>query len=211
MSKADVTDSRIKGDSLTIRYGSETVLRDFSFEIPPKQHTVFKGDSGSGKSTLLKALLHFVNPNAGRLDFGDSTSIRSLRKHSAWLPQDLNLGEGTVEEVMRVPFSFSANRTGSPEKSWIIETLNKLGLARTSLDKPYRNLSTGQRQRVGLALCHLLDKPVILLDEPTAALDQTSKQRASELLLDSPSDRTIISTSHDPDWLDTADKIIEID
>lgn len=203
--------SRIKADSLTIRYGSETVMRDFSFEIPPKKHTVFKGDSGSGKSTLLKALLHFVKPVEGKLNVGDHTSIRSLRKYTAWLPQDLNLGEGTVEEMMRVPFSFSANRTISPEKSRIVDTLNKLGLAKTSLDKPYRNLSTGQRQRVGLALCHLLDKPVILLDEPTAALDQTSKQKVADLLLGSSSDRTVISTSHDPDWLTTADHVIELE
>lgn len=201
----------VTGKNLYVNFGKEEVLRDLSFEISPNQHTVFKGDSGSGKTTLLKMLLHFVEPNRGDIKFNKDQPVRALRKHSAWLPQDLDLGEGTVEEVMRVPFTFAANHSNAPEKSRMQSGLNALGVGGNALDKPFRNLSTGQRQRVGLALCHLLDKPVLLLDEPTSALDKTSKQKVCELLIENQPDRTVISTSHDPDWIETADQIIELD
>jgi ABC-type bacteriocin/lantibiotic exporter with double-glycine peptidase domain len=70
------------------------------------------------------------------------------------------------------------------------------------------DLSTGQRQRVGLAICHFLDKPLLLLDEPTSALDLVSKRKVADLLINP--DRTIISTSHDPFWVDLADNVIEL-
>lgn len=201
----------LTGKNLTIRYGPETVLRDFNFDIAPNQHTIFKGDSGSGKTTLLKMLLHFVEPTRGDISFKDDQSVRALREHSAWLPQDLDLGEGTVEEVMRVPFTFAANHSTSPKRSRMESALKDLGVNGNALDKPFRNLSTGQCQRVGLALCHLLDKPVLLLDEPTSALDKTSKQKVYELLIENQPEHTVISTSHDPDWIETADQIIELD
>jgi len=65
-----------------------------------------------------------------------------------------------------------------------------------------------QRQRVGLALCYLLDKDVLLLDEPTSALDEASKEKVHKLF--SNKQRTIISTSHDPWWLEKCSKIFEL-
>lgn len=202
---------KIYGSNLSISFGDEKVLRDFGFEIGPKQHTVFKGESGSGKSTLLKLLLGFLSPDTGRMQLNQDRPIRELRNYAAWLPQDLDLGAGKVWEVMQTPFEFRANRTLSPEKSDMKKVLERLGIRENSLYKSYRNLSTGQRQRVGLATCHLLDKPVLLLDEPTSALDSKSKHKVYRLLIERQPDRTVISTSHDPEWLETADRIIELD
>lgn len=128
---------------------------------------------------------------------------------SAWLPQDLNLGSGTVQEVMDKPFTFDANRSHSKNRDKQSEVLQKLGLATPILDKEFRDLSTGQRQRVGLGICHLLDKPLLLLDEPTSSLDWASKEKATDLLLNS--SKTVISTSHDPFWVDLADNVIALD
>lgn len=140
----------------------------------------------------------------------EEVEVEQLRKQTAWLPQDLNLGSGTVAEVMSKPFEFEANRSvqNKNTRQNRIKTLKALGLESDIIDKQFRDLSTGQRQRVGLAICHLLDKPLLLLDEPTSALDEASKQKAAELLLTNK--RTVISTSHDPFWVAKADNIIEL-
>jgi ABC-type lipoprotein export system ATPase subunit len=96
-----------------------------------------------------------------------------------------------------------------PGGDQIESNLSLLGLSSSLLPKPFRELSTGQRQRVGLVLCHLLDRPLMLLDEPTSALDEDSKQKAIDLLF-ADNGRTIISTTHDPFWLKRCDKIIEL-
>lgn len=195
---------------ITFGFEGEQIVSDFSFEAKPGQHTILKGESGSGKSTLLKLLLGFHNPQSGNITInGKRYDRHDLRRKTAWLPQDLNLGSGSVKEVLAKPFAFAANQSQQQDitqKS--ITTLQKLGLETDTLDKEFRDLSTGQRQRVGLTICHLLDKPLLLLDEPTSALDRASKAKAAELLLSN--NRTVISTSHDPFWVDKADNIIEL-
>ncbi|NIT61899.1 MAG: ATP-binding cassette domain-containing protein [Aliifodinibius sp.] len=201
----------ISFDNVTFNFEKERIVTNLSFEAKSGQHTLLKGESGSGKSTLLKLLLGFYNPKDGSISINHkSYKAREVRKKTAWLPQDLNLGSGTVAEVMVKPFKFAANQPSRNEGAQQNRnrTLKTLGLTPDILDKQFRDLSTGQRQRVGLAICHLLDKPLLLLDEPTSALDETSKQKASELLLNNK--RTIISTSHDPFWVAKADNIIEL-
>lgn len=195
---------------ISVRYGEETVLKDLNFVIPEGRHTVLKGESGSGKSTLLKLFLGFLSPSEGSIRFTGDRGVKEMRKITAWLPQDLDLGSGSVIEVIQKPFEFAANLETRPDHNTCLSVLSQLGLSREDTLKPYRNLSTGQRQRVGLALCCLLDKPVLMLDEPTSALDRTSKQRASNLLL-AHTNKTVISTSHDPFWVEKADNVIGID
>jgi len=198
-------------ENVTFSFEKEQIVTDFSFEAAPGQHTVLKGESGSGKSTLLKLLLGFHKPRGGTISIDHKNyDAQKVRKQTAWLPQDLNLGSGTVAEVMAKPFEFAANQSTKNNNTQQnrIRTLSTLGLTPDIIDKKFRDLSTGQRQRVGLAICHLLDKPLLLLDEPTSALDKASKQKAAELLLNN--EHTVISTSHDPFWVAKADNIIEL-
>lgn len=132
---------------------------------------------------------------------------QEIRRQTAWLPQDLNLGSGSTREVIEKPFEFTANK--SLDQNRQLNVLRELGLSSGVLDKQYRDLSTGQRQRVGLSICYLLDKPLLLLDEPTSALDIASKKKAANILIGH-TNKTIISTSHDPFWVDHADKVIKI-
>lgn len=199
----------ISFNSVTFGFENDRIVTDFSFEAAPGQHTLLKGESGSGKSTLLKLLLGFYEPQNGTISIDRKTyDAQKIRKQTAWLPQDLNLGSGMVSEVIAKPFEFAENQYTENTEHLRIRTLETLGLTPNILDKQFRDLSTGQRQRVGLTLCHLLDKPLILLDEPTSALDKVSKQKAAELLLNGR--HTVISTSHDPFWVAKADNIIEL-
>lgn len=174
---------------------------------------MLKGASGSGKSTVLKLILGFIRPQKGEIRYrGNKLNIglnKKLRTRTAWLPPEVELGEGTVQEVIRFPFGFDANASAVPDDEQILNLFDRLNLERDLFVKPFRDLSTGQRQRVGLILCVLLDKPLILLDEPTSALDAESTERVVDLLLNS-GKRTVISTSHDPVWLEHADQMYEL-
>lgn len=199
--------------NLEFAHDGEQIFTDFSLEIAEDKHTVLKGDSGSGKSTLLKLILGFLQPDSGDILLNgkplDTSTIKDLRQITAWLPQDLNMGESTVREMIYVPFSFKTNADSTPSESTVLDTFDQLGLHKEALSKEFTDLSTGQRQRVGLSLCVLLDRPLLLLDEPTSALDRSSKEKAAELLLNKPN-KTIISASHDPFWVKRADRIVEL-
>lgn len=206
----------IEGKKISFRYGDEVVFRDFSFQINEGDRVVLKGDSGSGKTTLFRLILGFEKLQQGDITFrgesikGNPEIIKRLRKNSSWLPQDLNIGTGSVTDVILFPFTFQAHKEKRPNRSGIEEILKSFGLLPDEvLEKPFADLSTGQRQRIGLSLCILLDQPFILLDEPTSALDLDSKKRAAKQLLDQP-EKTVLSTSHDPFWVERCDTVIDL-
>lgn len=204
----------LEGRQIRFSYGDETIFDSFSFSVQPGERIALKGESGSGKTTLFRLILGFENPEKGEIRFKENNSgpesYQTLRKESAWLPQDLNIGTGSLNDIIHFPFTFKTNQTQLPTDTKIESMLRDLGLASELLTKSYSDLSTGQRQRAGIALCILLNKPFLLLDEPTSALDEASKQKAVDLLFQEKS-RTIISTSHDPFWIDRCSRVINLD
>lgn len=193
-------------------YGEEIIFNDFSFELKEGEKLVLKGESGSGKSTLFRLILGFEHPDKGEFFYNGSNlrngTLHSFRKETAWLPQDLNIGSGLVKEVIEYPFQFKSSSVRKPDPDTMRNLLNDLGLDSNILEKTFSDLSTGQRQRIGILICILMDKPLMLLDEPTSALDRDSKEKIANLLLKS--NRTILSTSHDPYWVERCDRVIEI-
>lgn len=204
----------LQGKNLRFSYPGEPIFEGFSFKLREGEKVVVKGESGSGKSTLFRLILGFEIPDKGEILFkGDSLTgetLRMFRTKSAWLPQDLNLGDGTVIDVVQFPFHFRHSGNSMPADSEIKNIFFDLGLEPELLQKSFSDLSTGQRQRVGLALCILLKKPVMLLDEPTSALDEVSKQKAIKHLFKDHK-RSILSTSHDPYWIERCDRIIDLE
>lgn len=205
--------SLVTFDHITFGYNGDLLFDNFSLSVNRGQKIALKSDSGTGKTTLLRLLLGFELPDSGEILFDgepiSNDNFSKIRTSTAWLPQDLNIGETSVEEVIGDIFSLDYNISQKPGDEAVKKTLLALGLPASVFGKQFRDLSTGQRQRVGLALCHLLDRPLLLLDEPTSALDKTSKQKAIELLFED-TERTIISTTHDPFWLERCDKILDL-
>lgn len=201
--------------NVTFTYPGEkqAVIKQCSFGVKAGKRTVIEGESGTGKTTLFRLLLGFVSPDEGSILFRgqpvNPDTVDHIRQETAWLPQDLDLGEGKVEALIRFPFGFEANQGISPDRDQIAHTFDALGLDFSLLQSSFSDLSTGQRQRVGITICHLLNKPLLLLDEPTSALDTTSKQKVANLLF-SDGNRTILSTSHDPWWLERCDNRVEL-
>lgn len=203
----------IEGRNIYFQFGDEIIFEDFSFRVREGEHTVLKGESGSGKSTLFQLILGFEKPDRGSILFQDEPlegkKLREFRKQTSWLPQDLNIGSGTTLEVLQYPMEFKSRGNSIPDKPEIVSYLSEMKLSEDLLEKPFSDLSTGQRQRVGIILCLLLDKPILLLDEPTSALDSESKERMADLI-SSQKGKTILSTSHDEFWVDLGDMIVDM-
>jgi len=189
-----------------------SLINNFSFEAETGDIIVLHGASGAGKTTLFRLLLGFEKVTKGTITIDDKPIVNEnlihFRNRTAWLPQDLDLGEGTLEEVFYYPFSFKNNKEKVPRKEKAVELFKFMGLTDIKWSTDFRSLSTGQRQRVGIALCHFLDKEVLLLDEPTSALDGASKEKVKELLFDN--HKIILSASHDPWWTERCSKIVHV-
>lgn len=207
---------KITFDRVSFSYNNDekAILNKLSFEVNEGDRIVLKGSSGSGKTTVFRLLLGFEQPNDGQINIDnqklDEKTVSDLRAHTCWLPQDLNLGQGKTSEVFYYPFGFNINSDKKPSQQAAIETLESLGLPEKIWDDNFEDLSTGQRQRVGIAICHLLKKPIVLLDEPTSALDDASKDQVRKLLF-TDKERIILSTSHDPWWIDQCEGVINLD
>lgn len=198
--------------NIKFSYPGEPIFESLELVIRTGEKLVIQGESGSGKTTLFRLLLGFESPDEGKISYRGSvysqTVIHQVRQEITWLPQDLNLGTGNTSDLIDFIFEFQANKKDKPERQEIIDSFEMIGLDQGNLDSTFSDLSTGQRQRVGLATCLLLDRDVIFLDEPTSALDLESKKKVADLILRN--GRTIISTSHDPWWVKKCDRIIEL-
>jgi ATP-binding cassette, subfamily C, bacterial CydD len=195
----------IRLDSVTLAYpGRPTpVIERASLTIWPGDRITLIGSNGAGKTTLLEALLLYLEPQSGRLLAGD-TEVSAVpadrwREQIGWLPQKPAL----------FPWSVAENITlGRPEADRAaVERAAGLAGATTfiaSLPQGYDTqlgeralrLSAGERRKIALARLFLRDVPLLLLDEPTAHLDQTSAVEVEAAIDTLAAGRTVITVTH---------------
>ena len=193
------------------------VLHDITFSISPGQMVGIVGPTGSGKSTVVSLIPRFRDPDAGtiRIDGVDirDYKLRGLRGQIGFVLQDTVLLRGTV----RSNIAFGRPDATDDE---IIEAA-KLANAHefiTRMPQGYDSpvgergttLSGGQRQRIGIARALIRDNPILILDEPTAALDAESEHLVIEALERLMTGRTVVIIAHRLSTLRSADKIIVI-
>ncbi len=194
---------------------SKTILKNFNLKIQIGEKLALKARSGSGKTTILNLIMGFSQLDSGSIlikgEELNSKNISRLRSMISWLPQNVDIigGDESVLDVILRPFKYSANKEKLPGRGLIEEVANRLNLETSILENSFCNLSGGEKQRIGLMICYLLDSPIILLDEPSSALDKTSAKRALELFM-TDVNKTVISATHDELWLDACTKIIEL-
>ncbi|MEG1555676.1 MAG: ATP-binding cassette domain-containing protein [Bacteroidales bacterium] len=203
----------IEVKNITIQYPTETPIQDMSFLIRKGEKVCLVGESGSGKSSLLNAIAGFVSLTTGTILVDHISlhpkSLPEIRKKLAWLPQELNLELDTVLNLVYYPFSFKENKKIRPSKQQVQNVFATLLLEAPLLEKQLSEISGGQKQRVALASVLLLNKAILLLDEPSAALDDRAT-KALSLLLNSLTNTTILISSHDKRLIDNMERIIEI-
>jgi len=205
-------------DRVSFGYSDEKmILTETSFSVRQGQKAVIMGPSGSGKTTLSKLLLRFHDPQEGAITvFGRDTRrvpLRELRRQIAFVPQEPWIFPGTVranivlgnpeagvEEVIRASAAAQAH-------AFISELP---GGYDCMLEEGGKNLSGGQKQRLCLARALLKKAPILLLDEPTSAVDTESARLINQAIKDLGSDRTVIVISHTPEMMKDADVILAL-
>ncbi|HEX6199680.1 MAG TPA: ATP-binding cassette domain-containing protein [Thermoanaerobaculia bacterium] len=173
--------------------GGPWLLRGVSLALAPGDRLAVEGPTGAGKTVLLRALALLDPVDEGEVRFrGRSPADREVpafRRRVAYLHQSPALAEGTVEENLRLPFRLAVHRNGGGagagarfERARAVELLAALGRDEGFLGREREDLSGGERQIVALVRLLQLEPEVLLLDEPTAALDPTTTGNAEELL-----------------------------
>jgi ATP-binding cassette subfamily B protein len=197
--------------------GERPALEDVSIEIPAGKRLALTGPSGAGKSTLSSLIARFYDPTEGRvlIDGRDARdcSLAWLRDQVAVVLQDTVLFTGSVRENISYGVDASEEEIVEAAKAAAAhEFIRRLPDGYdTQLGPQGVGLSGGQRQRIGIARTLLRNPPIIILDEPTTALDRESEAQVLEGLDRLMRGRTCILVTHSPRLARTADLRVELD
>ncbi len=207
----------IEGVSFAYRPG-EMVLDRIDLLAEPDKTTALVGPSGGGKSTIISLVQRLYEPESGsiRIDGQDITAVntRSLRDTIAFVAQDVFLFRGSVRD------NIALGRAGATEEE-IVDAARRahaydfiMGFDRgfdTEVGEQGAKLSGGQRQRIAIARAFLKKASIILLDEPTAALDSESEREVQKALEELRIGRTTIVVAHRLQTIVDADRICVIE
>ncbi|MFF7310703.1 thiol reductant ABC exporter subunit CydD [Streptomyces sp. NPDC008137] len=215
----DVPAGALAFEGVTVRYPgrSADAVADVSFTVEPGETVALVGPSGAGKSTLLSVLLGFVRPAEGRVRAGGvdlaDADLEQWRSRIAWVPQRPHLYAGTIAENVRLarPGADDDAVRRALRDAGALEFVDALPAGvETVLGEDGAGLSAGQRQRLALARAFLADRPVLLLDEPTAALDGATEAEVVAAVRRLAAGRTVLLVVHRPALLGVADRVVRL-
>ncbi|MEO7690726.1 MAG: ABC transporter ATP-binding protein [Sphingomonas sp.] len=186
----------IETHDLTKRFGGYEAVRALNLKVPAHQITGFLGNNGAGKSTTIKMLLGMTHPSSGsgtvlgkRID--DARQSREMRRHVAYVAEDKQLyAYLTVEEMIRFTRSFY--------EDWRTDTEQRLlRQYRLPLDRKVKSLSKGMRTKLALLLALARQPELLILDEPSDALDPASIEELLQALVAAAGEgTTVFFSSH---------------
>jgi ABC-2 type transport system ATP-binding protein len=185
----------IQTNILTKNYGSVRALRGVDLEVQRGEIFGFLGPNGAGKTTTIRCLLDLIRPNGGTcrvLGLDPQKQSRQVRARSGYLPGELRLEDGmTVEATLRY---LNALRGGKADWGYALKLAERLDL---DLKIQSRNLSKGNKQKVGVVQALMHRPELLLLDEPTSGLDPLIQQEAHHLIQEAKRDgATVFFSSH---------------
>ena len=194
------------------------VLRGVNLRLQPGELAVLVGASGAGKSTLLSLLVRLFDPTSGEILLDGrplpSITVRSLRDQIAMMTQDTHLFAGSLREALTPTGERLADRRIWDALAVVAMEEFVRSVPRAldaALGEDGVNLSGGQRQRLSLARAFLLDRPILLLDEPTSNVDPESEAVIAEALGRLRRDRTCLAITHRMSLFDGADTVYRLE
>ncbi|WP_405892578.1 thiol reductant ABC exporter subunit CydD [Streptomyces sp. NBC_01527] len=218
---ADIPPSlRLELEGVTVRHEGrvEPSLDGASLVVDEGETVALVGPSGVGKSTLLNVVLGFTTPDEGRMRVGGidlaTLALERWRERIAWVPQRPQLFAGTIAENVRLarPDADDSAVTAALRDAGAYDFVTELpDGAQTLLGEDGAGLSAGQRQRLALARAFLADRPLLLLDEPTASLDGETEAGIVEAVRRLAAGRTVLLVVHRPALLSVADRVVVLE
>ena len=210
----------IEFKQVSFRYPEQAIdaLSDISFKIKPGEKVAIIGRIGSGKSSIEKLILGLYEPAEGAVLL-DETDLRQidpidLRRSVGYVPQDVMLFYGSVRDniALGAPFADDAAVLRAAEIAGVTEFINRHP---SGFDMPVgergEGLSGGQRQSIAVARALLLDPPVLVLDEPTNSMDNSSEERFKTKLGEIIKDKSLILVTHRASLLSLVDRVLVMD
>ena len=213
---------KIKLENILFQYNKNlpTILNKFSFEILKGEKIVVKGATGSGKSTLINIISGLLVPSDGQISIDgillNSKNIKNWQKNIAIVPQTVFLNDTTLLENIAIALDPNSINLEKAKKSAKIAQIDSFI---ESLPNKYNEtvgergvrLSGGQRQRIGIARAIYRNSNLIILDEPTNALDIKTEDLVMKAITELNKEITVIMISHSNRSLKYFDKIIDLD
>lgn len=216
----DPAAATIAFEHVSFRYPTRDrdALGEVDLELRPGETVALVGTSGGGKSTLAALLLRFAEPTSGRIVVGTddlaALDAAAWRRSIAYVPQRPTLFRGTIADNIRLGDA-SADDAGVRQAARLAGAHDFVsGLPEgyaTLVGDGGRMLSTGERRRLALARAFLRDAPLVILDEPTADLDDASAEVAREAIERLRVGRTVLLIAHRPDLAALADRVVVVD
>ena len=218
--KADIHCEDIRYNDVTFSYPNrkETILDGININIKKGDKVALIGESGIGKSTFIKLIMRFFDVNSGDIKIDNinikEVNTKSLRNTQRLVSQETFLFNESIKENIKI-----GNKNATEEE--IIEACKKASIHDFILTLPNgydtkvgelgSNLSSGEKQRIGLARAFLKDSEVLILDEPTSNLDALNEGEILKSIKENCEDKTIILISHRKSTTAICDKVYKLE
>ncbi|CAA0107237.1 Toxin RTX-I translocation ATP-binding protein [Zhongshania aliphaticivorans] len=213
-------DGHIEFKNVSFSYpeAAQASLSDISFEIQPGEHVGIIGKVGSGKSSLARLLIGLYEPSGGSISIDGINSNQidpaDLRQHIGYLSQDIQLMRGTIRDnlIYRDPQVDDAQLLKTARLCGVDQFVNKLPSGfDTQVGEQGACLSGGQRQAIALGRAMLLDEPILVLDEPTSNMDNSTEFAIRKQLFEHTRDKTLLLITHKAVMLELVERLIVVE
>jgi phospholipid/cholesterol/gamma-HCH transport system ATP-binding protein len=189
-SDTEVPDPVISLRGVTKRFGSHTVLKDITFDVPRGKITAVLGPSGTGKSVLLKNIIGLLRPEEGQIyidgepivGIPHKEMLRIRRKFGVLFQDGALFGSMDIFDNIAFPLREHTNKGEKEIKALVLEKAEMVGMV-AHLDKLPAEVSGGMRKRAGLARALILDPEIVFFDEPDSGLDPVRVAYLDELVI----------------------------
>ncbi|MBR1622309.1 MAG: ABC transporter ATP-binding protein, partial [Pseudobutyrivibrio sp.] len=208
-------------DNVSFSYKDKEVIKNKSFSIPRDSITGIHGPSGCGKSTFIRLLMRFWNTDNGNISYQDSINhmvdvneinTSSLRANQSFVEQDTWIANDTIENNIRLskPDASMKEIEAAADNASILDFIKGLPNGFDTIIGPGNTtLSSGEKQRIGLARAFLHNGSMLILDEPTSSLDALNEGVILKSIKAKAKDKTIILVSHRESTMKIADTVLE--
>ncbi|MDH5371652.1 MAG: ABC transporter ATP-binding protein [Acidimicrobiia bacterium] len=184
----------IHTEMLTKHYGDVKALVDLSLDIQAGEIFGFLGPNGAGKTTMIRTILDEIRPTSGSasiLGMDSRQESVEIRRHIGYVPGDLAMYPNLTG---RDTLTYFANLRGGVDWSYVETLANRLG---ADLDKKVGDLSSGNRQKVGLIQAFMNKPDVLIMDEPSSGLDPLVQREFQKMMREVAAEgRTVFLSSH---------------